>query len=182
MVTTWRQAEDALTAAVEYLAAMPDRERGFLLAGSRSCWPQVVRSERNWDFYLVDAADAPFDPSPALSRRMAAHVEAMLLGERAAINVLAERKPGHAGLVGLVVRMKRWPGVDGFTWQAVFRAKRGLIHDHRLGRAVPAASFDAYRKAYERAVGLVAARMDALGLAWEGAAGDDYAADSLCQV
>lgn len=143
---TWQQAEDAMIAAVEYLAALPDRERGFLSAGSRSAWPAIVRDRQ------ADYADGEAAPSPRLSRRMMAHLGGMLLGERAAGLAVPE---GHRALVGRVLVMKRWPGPDGFRWERVWDAEGG--------RASGVTS-DALRMRYERAIGKVAMRMEALGI------------------
>lgn len=147
---SWQDAEDALIAAVEYLAVLPDRDRGFLSAGSRSCWPEIVRER--WEY-----ADAEAQPSPALTRRRVAFVERILLGERAAALAVPE---AHRRLVGRVVTWKRWPGPDGFGWERVWEAEGG--------RASGTTS-DALRKRYERAVGKVAVRMSVLGIALEAA-------------
>lgn len=143
---TWEQAEDAMIAAVEYLAALPDRDRGFLSAGSRSCWPAIVRDRQS------DYADGEAAPSARLSRRMMAHVEGMLLNARAAGMAVPE---GHRALVGRVLVMKRWPGPDGFRWERVWEMEGG--------RACGVTS-DALRMRYERAIGKVAVRMEVLGM------------------
>lgn len=56
---TWQDAEDTLMAAFEYLGAMPDRERAYLAAGSRTAWPAIVREA------FGDYADVETSPSPA---------------------------------------------------------------------------------------------------------------------
>lgn len=144
-VISWQEAEDALIAAVEYLAVLPDRERGFLNAGRRSWWPQFLRDPQS------DYGDAEASPSPRLSRRMMAHVERMLLLDRAAVLAVPE---GHRALVGRVLVMKRWPDAGGFRWEAVW--------EREGGRSCGVTS-DALRMRYERAVGKVAMRMEALG-------------------
>lgn len=143
---TWQDAEDAMIAAVEYLGALPDRERAFLAAGKRSAWPQVIRDRQ------ADYADTDAVPSPQLSRRMMAHLQTMLLDERAAALAVPE---GHRSLVGRVLVAKRWPGPDGFRWERVWVAEGG--------KACGVTS-DALRRRYERAIGKVAVRMEAMGL------------------
>jgi hypothetical protein len=146
-VITWQEAEDAMLAAVEYLAALPDRERGFLSAGSRSVWPEIIRDRRAGDYPDADVA-----PSPQLSRRMMAHLDKMLLTQRAAGLAVAE---GHRALVGRVLMMKLWPGPDGFRWERVW--------EREGGRACGVTS-DALRMRYERGIGKVAVRMQALDM------------------
>ncbi|PKB19645.1 hypothetical protein B0I00_1885 [Novosphingobium kunmingense] len=148
-MVTWQEAEDALIEAVECLAALPDRERSYLAAGSRSCWPAIVKDAQ------ADYADADAVPSAPLSRRMMARLDAVLLGERAAALAVPE---GHRALVGRVLVMKRWPGPEGFGWDVVFRG------EERHAKAKLGVTSDALRKRYERAVGKVAVRMERLGL------------------
>lgn len=152
-VVTWQEAEDAMIAAVEYLAALPDRERGFLSAGSRSAWPQIIRDRREGDYPDADVA-----PSAQLSRRMMAHLERMLLTEQAAGLAVAE---GHRALVGRVLMMKLWPGPDGFRWERVWE---------REGGKACGVTSDALRMRYERGIGKVAVRMQALGMDYGAAA------------
>lgn len=149
-VVTWQEAEDTLTAAVEYLGAMPDRERAWLAAGQRSAWPVIVRDLQS------DYADADASPSPQLTRRCANLVERMLTGERPLANVIPE---GHRPLVGKVIVMKRWPGPDGFGWDLVYRATGGLLFNHVRQCVMPTTS-DSLRKAYERAIGRVAVALE----------------------
>lgn len=143
-VVSWQQAEDALTAAIEYLGAMPDAERAFQQAGSRSCWPAIVRDA------VMDYADGEIAPSARLTRRRIQFVEAMLLSPRAACLAVPE---GHTRLVGRVLVAKRWPGPDGFRWERIW--------DMEGGRACGVTS-DALRRRYDRAVGKVALRMTVL--------------------
>ena len=139
---TWQEAEDALLAAFEYLAALPDRERGFLSAGSRSCWPQVLRIEQS------DYPDEP-DRRRRLTRKEVAHLERMLTGERACAMAVPE---AHRALVGRVLTMKQSERGGGFAWSEVW--------EREGGRACGVTS-DTFRKRYERAVGKVAAAMEA---------------------
>ena len=79
-MVTWQDAEDTMTAAVEYLFAMPDRERG-LLAGGRgermTNWPQVVRSVREGDYGDGQGFGGEASASPQLTRRCVDLVERM---------------------------------------------------------------------------------------------------------
>lgn len=143
---TWQEAEDALTASLEYLGALPDHERSFLAAGSRSAWPAIVRDIQ------ADYADAEAKPSPQLTRRQVRLVEAMLLCERPIANVIPEQ---HRAFVGRVLVMQRWPGPDGFGWDRVYRSQGGLLFNLVRKQELPTTS-DGMRKAYERAVGRVA--------------------------
>jgi len=156
---TWQEAEDALTAAIEYLFAMPDRE-GALLAGGYgrrlSGWPAIVRSVREGDYGDGQGLGGEVTPSPRLSRKMASLVERMLTGEQPLANAIPE---GHRRLVGRVVAMKRWPGADGFGWDRVWRAQGGVLVRLRDGVVLPATS-DAMRKAYDRAIGKLAVRLE----------------------
>lgn len=148
-IVTWQEAEDTLTAAVEYLGAMPDRERSFLAAGSRSGWPSIVRDLQS------DYADAEASPSPQLTRRCANLVERMLTGERPLADAIPE---GHRALVGRVIVMKRWPGPDGFGWDRIFQVMGGELYN-LARRQVLATTSDGMRKAYERAIQRLAVRM-----------------------
>ena len=134
-----------LTAAVEYLGALPDRERGFLTAGSRSSWPAIVRDMQ------ADYADAEARPSPQLSRRQVRLVEQMLTGAKPLADAVPE---GHRALVGRVIAMKRWPGPDGFGWDRVWQV---------MGGRSTGVTSDTLRKRYERAIGKLARRMDVAG-------------------
>lgn len=148
-LVTWQDAEDTLTAALEYLGAMPDRERAFLAAGQRTAWPAIVRDVQS------DYADE-ISPSPQLTRRCANLVERMLTGDRPLANIIPE---GHRPLVGRVVVMKRWPGPDGFGWDRVYRALDGQLFNLARRDVLPTSS-DGMRKAYERAIGRLAVAME----------------------
>ncbi|MED5546115.1 MAG: hypothetical protein VYD90_12770 [Pseudomonadota bacterium] len=149
-VVTWQEAEDMLMAAVEYLGAMPDRERAWLAAGQRTAWPAIVRDR--W----ADYADDEVNPSPQLTRRCASLVERMLTGDRPLANAIPE---GHRPLVGLVIIMKRWPGPDGFGWDRVYRALGGELYNLARRAVLPTTS-DGMRKAYERAIGRLTVALD----------------------
>jgi hypothetical protein len=155
VVVTWQEAEDALTAAVEYLFALPDRERGFLSAGSRSGWPAIVRDIQ------ADYADAEAAPSPQLTRRNVNLVDRMLIGEKPLANVIPER---HRALVGCVLVMQRWPGPDGFGWDLVWRRMGGKLFNQVRGEMLPTTS-ESMRKAYSRSIQRLAMAMEAVGFA-----------------
>jgi len=156
-VVTWQQAEDTLTAAVEYLFSLPDRERAFLASGSRSMWPAIVRDIQ------ADYADE-VRPSPQLTRRNVNLVERLLIGERPLANAIPER---HRALVGRVIVMQRWPGPDGFGWDLVWRKMGGQLFNQVRGEVMPVTS-ESMRKAYSRAIGLLAAAMERSEILAEG--------------
>lgn len=155
-------AERALLEAVEWLGRLPDRDRSFLRAGSRSCWPEILRS-RSWgQDGGADYADGEgfgseaSAPSVALSRRQLRRLERLLLDPDCAAMAVPE---GHRSLVGRVLVMMNWPGGDEFGWSRVWVAEGG----RRTG-----VTSDALRMRFERAVGRVAARMEAMGLGYGG--------------
>lgn len=138
-------AEDMLIAAVEYLGALPDRERGWLAHGEglrMTGWPAIIRDIQ------ADYADAEASPRAQLSRKQVGVVERMLTGERA--HALAV-PVGHRQLVGRVIVMKRWPGAAGFGWERVWEMEGGK----RSG-----ATTDSLRMRYERALSKVAVAME----------------------
>lgn len=147
-VVTWQEAEEALLAAVEYLGALPDRERGFLSAGSRSGWPEIVRSVRDGDYGAGQGVlETEVAPSARLTRRHVDQVERMLIGERPCADAIPA---GHRRMVGRVLVMKLWaPG--GVDWAAVWQAEGGKASG---------LTSDTHRKRYDRAVGKVAAAME----------------------
>lgn len=146
---TWQQAEDALIAAVEYLALLPDRERGYLAAGKRSCWPAIIKDVQS------DYADGEVAPSASLSRRMLDHLNRMLLDPQAAAMAVPE---GQRALVGRVLVLKRWTPASGFGWDIVWRGEDRRSRE--LGQGKLTCTSDALRKRYERAVARVALVMD----------------------
>lgn len=154
-VVTFDMAQDALLAAVEYLGAMPDKERAFLSAGSRSAWPAIVRDLQ------ADYADRDARPRLRLTRRQVELVDAMLLSPDAAALAIVEHDRRLVGRV-LVAKLVRAPSV-GFSWSEVWQAERGQAWSERHGCIVPVTS-DALRVRYSRAVRAVAVRMGALGI------------------
>lgn len=141
-VVTWQEAEDALLAAVEYLGALPDRERGFLSAGSRSLWPSMVKDVQ------ADYADADARPRRQLGRKEMALLDEMLLAEGAAALAVPE---AHRRLVGRVLVAKLDGRGEGFTWSRIWMAEGGR------GCGVTS---DALRRRYERGVHRVAMAME----------------------
>ena len=148
-ITTFQDAEDALLWA---LGCLPDRERGFLAAGSTSSMPRVLRIEQS------DYPDRP-DPRKRLSAGEVARLEAMLLGPDALVLAIPER---HRALVGRVAAMKLWPGAGGFRWSAVRAAmqKRAGEAGRTVGHADYVPAGDALRMRYERAIGVLARAMN----------------------
>ena len=152
-MVTWEEARDLLEAAFEYMAALPDSERGFLAAGygrRMTSWPEVVRD------MLSDYADVDAQPSVQLTRKRAALVERMLTGERPLANAIPE---GHRALVGTVCAMRLWPRGEPFSWTAVFIALDGKLWSVR-DRCERKVTADAMRKAYERAIGKLTVALD----------------------
>ena len=143
----WKEAEEMLGDAVEWLGAMGDREGAFLAAGRSSSWPQVLRIEQS------DYPDRP-DPRRRLSRKEVEHVERFMLAGDAVFLAIPEQ---HRSLVGRVLIMKRFPERSGgFCWLYV---REALLKMARDGERVPAK--EALRKRYERAVGAVCQRLNA---------------------
>lgn len=134
--------------AVEWLGALGDREGAFLAAGRSSSWPTVLRIEQS------DYPDRP-DPRPALSRRQLEHVERfMLAGDAVFLSIPEEQR----SLVGRVLIMKRFPERSGgFRWLYVREALQKVA---RNGERVP--SKEALRKRYERGIGAVCQRLNAI--------------------
>jgi hypothetical protein len=137
-VLSFDEVEAALMDAMEYLARMPDRERGWLSAAQRSSMPEIIRAT-----WLGDYGDGEAVPRGAgLSRANVQHVERWLTGERALVLAVPA---AHRRLVGLVLRHKREHEGGGFAWSDVWRV---------FGDA--SVTSDALRKRYERSIGMVA--------------------------
>lgn len=154
---SWQQAEDALSAAFEYLGRMPDRDRAFRSAGSRSCWPEIIRSVRDGDYGDGQGHADAVAPSARLTRRCVDLVNRMLLDADHAAQVIPE---GHRRLVGRVLWFKRVDAGE-FSWSAVWQAEGRSIIDLRSSQSRPATT-DAMRMAYERAIGRLALRLDTM--------------------
>lgn len=109
--------EAELVHAWRMMARLPDRERGWLRAGTRSVWPDVVRDR------FTDYADTEARPRTVLSRRELALVDALFLGEDCLCSrvVPVERR----ALLGVVLSLKAWPERRGFRWDAVWVACGG---------------------------------------------------------
>lgn len=154
-VVSWRDAEEALLEAMALLGRMPDRERAFLAAGSRSGWPDVVRSVRDGEYPEARGR-------VGLRRGEVDRLNLLLLGERAVIRVLepvaADEWP-VGPLVARVLMAKSDDRGGGFRWEVIWAWEAARCKAAR--RALPV-SHDALRKRYERAVAAVAVRMDKL--------------------
>lgn len=137
-VLSFDEVEAALMDALEYLARMPDRERGWLSAASRSSMPEVIRAT-----WLGDYGDGEAVPrGGGLSRANVQHVERWLTGERALVLAVPA---AHRRLVGLVLRHKREHEGGGFAWSDVWR----VFGDGSV-------TSDALRMRYERSIRRVA--------------------------
>lgn len=145
-VVTWQDAEDAMLAAVEYLGAMPDRERGWLRGGQG--WPEIVRDVRAGDYGEGQGLGEVAPPRRQLGRKEMAVLDRMMLGPRAAC--LAVPQP-HRQLVGRVLIAKLDSRGDVFGWERIWVAEGGK----RCG-----VTSDALRMRYERAIGKVAVAME----------------------
>lgn len=144
-VVTWQEAEDAMLAAVEYLGALPDRERGWLRGGNG--WPQIVREVLAGDYGEGQGLGDVVAPRLQLGRKEMAVLDRMMLGERAAVLAVPE---AHRRLVGRVLIAKLDPRGDVFRWERIWLADGGK----RCG-----VTSDALRMRYERAIGKVAVAM-----------------------
>lgn len=124
--------EDMLIEAWELLMRSPDQERGFLLSGTRSGWPQIIRDK------IMDYGDPDARPKLQMGLRQ------VRLRDRVFVDVgcLAEEiAPAHRKLVAVVLTMKTWRDVGGFRWEAVWEA---------LGGRESGTTTDGLRRAYER--------------------------------
>lgn len=146
-VVTFDDAELLLEEAFSVLAALPDRERGFLSAGSRSCWPAILRDVQ------ADYADADAVPRRQLTRKDMALAELVLTGEGALFMAVpvAQRR-----LVARVVGMRLAQGGAGFSWSAVWQWDDRLRRTEGRHRVTS----DAVRKSYGRAITALAEAMD----------------------
>lgn len=147
-VVTWQDAEDQLLAAIEYLGAMPDRERGFLSAGSRSCWPEIVRSVRDGDYGEGQGYGEAVRPRGQLGRKEATLLDRMLLSPDAVALVIKE---ANRRLVGRVLVAKLDGRGAGFSWSRIWEMEGGFSSE---------TTTDALRMRYERAVGKVACELE----------------------
>lgn len=146
-VVSWQDAEAALLEAVELLGRMPDRERGFLGAGSKCSMPEFIRDAQ------ADYADGDARPRKGLTRAEVALVERMLIDPKAHVMAVPA---GKRALLGRVLVGKLDGRGEGFRWERVWEwddKRRRAAGDKRV-------TLDAVRRAYERAVGRVAVAMD----------------------
>lgn len=135
--------EAVLIEGMRMMLALPDRERGFLSAGSRSGWPDIVRQVRAGE-YDARGGDGTSSDVPlrtmALSRRQFAMVEALFLAPDALAMAVPSR---DRALVGRVLIAKGGRLAGGFRWSMIWQAMGG--------RACGVTS-DALRMRYERAL------------------------------
>lgn len=137
--------EEELITCTRMLWRMPDRERGFLLAGERAWWPAMIKEQ----------SDYPDDEEPRqqLRRSEVERVEAMFLRPGCHVETLDRR---DRKLVAVVVARKagRLPG--GFRWDDIWEALRGQLATGATesdGRPrLRKVTSDAMRKRYEQAI------------------------------
>jgi hypothetical protein len=152
---SWHDAEGALLDAMALMARLPDRERAFLSAGSRSGWPDVVRSVRDGEYPEARGR-------VGLRRGEVDRLNLLLLGEQAVIRVLepvADDEWPVGPLVARVLMAKSDDRGGGFRWAVIWAWEAARCK--AAGRTLPA-SHEALRKRYERAVAAVAVRLDKL--------------------
>lgn len=153
--------EDELVETLRLLWRLPDRERGFLMAGRRSSWPEIVRDADDafwldFDPATVAREDRP-EPRIAMSRknvermqavwlRPGCLVEAIRIEDRKLVATVAARKAG------------RMPG--GFRWEDVWQALRGRLPSIQRKGEVRKVTSDDMRKRYEAALGRMRALRD----------------------
>jgi hypothetical protein len=140
------QAEAMMVEAWELLMRLPDRERGFLSAGSRSGWPDTLREA--WEY-----PDADERPRLQLNRREMALVGRVFLDPGC---LTMEIAADNRRLVALVLAMIAREG--RVWWDKVFIAMGGK----RIG-----VTSDALRRRYERSLARIAVlegdRLSAVG-------------------
>ncbi|ABD25090.1 hypothetical protein Saro_0643 [Novosphingobium aromaticivorans DSM 12444] len=141
--------EEMLLEAWQLLMRSPDQERGWLISGQRSWWPQIIRDK------VMDYADEDARPRQQLGRREVA------LRDRVFVDVgcLAEEiAPQIRPLVAVVLTMKTWRDVGGFRWERVWEA---------LGGRESGTTSDGLKVRYQRTLkqlgAIEAARRDRVG-------------------
>lgn len=128
-----QMAEDALGAAFEALARLPDRQAAWLRAGERSGWPEVVRDA--FEAYGADDGDADrVLRSASGTRRDVARAERLLLDEKPLFKAIGVH---YRALVAHAVLVRRQVGLGRFTWQQFYIAHGGRMWSPKAGRVVP---------------------------------------------
>ena len=127
--------EDMLVEAWRLLMRMPDKERGFLSAGARSGWPEVLREW--WEY-----ADAEAEPRLALNRQQVTLVERVFVDPGCLVSHVAE---GNVKLMGVVIGMIVREG--RVWWDQVFIRMDGK----RIG-----VTSDGLRRRYDRTLARLA--------------------------
>jgi hypothetical protein len=127
-------AENTLIEAWGALMRLPDREKGWLRAGERCWWPEIIRDAIT--DYKTDE-----EPRRPLSRREVELMEKVFIQPRALVMVLNE---DQRRLLAIVLAHKsRKMGEEGF-WPDVLGAWRRLPGNAKLGTT------DGLRARYER--------------------------------
>lgn len=147
-LVTWREAEEALLEAMALMARLPDRERGFLSAGSRSGWPDVVRSVRDGEYPEARGR-------VGLRRAEVDRLDVLMLGADAAVMKVPA---ADQALLGRVLVEKLDERGEGFRWERVWE----WDDRRRRKEGRQRVTSDAVRKRYERAVAAVAVALDKL--------------------
>ncbi len=129
--STLEATEDMLVEAWQLLMRLPDRERGFLASGSRTCLPQPIRD------VITDYADLDARPRPQLGRRDMALVHEVFLAPRCLMMLV---EPQHARLFGMVLAAKAGRMAAGFDWSDIWE---------RMGGRRCKATSDGLRARYE---------------------------------
>lgn len=152
-------AEATMVEALRLLLRLPDREKGFLKAGSKTSWPDIVQdalpvvidAELALELGIEQREDAP-EPRPQMGPREVAKVERAWLVDLC----LAEAVPAaHRRLFITVLGAKagRMPG--GFKWEDI----GARLYGKAWGTARCDATTDALRMRYEACLRCVAVRL-----------------------
>ena len=146
-------AEEMMIEAWQLLMRLPDREKGWLKSGSRSCLPAPIQERREWyiDPELAEKLGMEVEEPDARPRQQLGRRE-MALIERAFLNphCLAEAvlEP-HRSLFAMVISIKAGRQAGGFRWSDVWV---------RYGGKGKQVTSDALRARYEASLGRVAVR------------------------
>lgn len=144
-VVTWDDVEVALLEMMQLDARSPNKEGGFLSAGSRSCWPDVVRLKEKGEYPEARGRVGLRTSEVDRLNKMQEMIVRVVLRE----DILLLRKVLEAKLDGRG---------EGFRWERIWqwddkrRREQGRIR----------VSSDAVRKRYDAAVTKVAKAIDKL--------------------
>ncbi|MDF0540797.1 hypothetical protein PX699_00445 [Sphingobium sp. H39-3-25] len=134
---TFEAVEERMIEAWGYMMRLPDAERGWLAAASRSSMPAIVRHNAFGDYFETSTG------RPGLRAAQVTMVEAVFTGEGAWIDwVFARDRP----LIATVMKVKLRQHGGGFAWADVAQAGGGGVQP------------DALRMRYNRAITRIAAK------------------------